>query len=312
MKTKTQKDFARKWVGCVSAITGSNVVKFTSTDADKDGNIKNFPNDSETIKFNFSELPKEALRVIKPNVKTPKNFRIRLNEDADGVEAVTPVTGVFPAKLIELGVRVNETPVPNVKWYNKGQKDENSHLQFYASYEITDGVFKGVILPAYYLHYKFEEDTEDEGQTQFDTVMTAKASQLIKLQNWGTVHGNLFDEPIPWNPEDAEGVDNEVVDVYGETHDCEFANILPILEERALEADRAVNVVIEKGYIASIQAQENYEDESEDGGGADEELSDDEFDEKFPTKKAPKTEEVKVAKPAAKKAKKPADDDDDL
>lgn len=312
MKARTQQEFAKRFVGIVLVKTGENVAQFTSIDSYKDGKTgkdvkKLFPNETDTLKVKIADLPKEARRVIKPNDKAGKQFRVRLNEDGDGVEAVQPVSGMFTVKLVELGPhKKDQPPVPYVKTFSKEGKD-NSHLEFYASYEVTDGAFKGVILPAYNMHYKFEQSEEEDGMTQFDTVDNPQASQLHKLQDWAAVHGNILETPIAWNTDDVDGVDNAVLEAYAEKHKCEFANILPELQERALEADREVNVIIEKGYIKSVQEIVDYEDFSGDeSGGSEEETPDtdsdfDDIDAKFPAKEVVAAEPVVVAKKATAK-----------
>lgn len=300
MKARTQQEFAKKWVGLVEVVTGESTAKFTAIEVNKEGKKKLFPEDETSIKIKLADLPKPAQRVIKANMKEPKKFRIRLNEDGDEVETVTPVSGVFPAKLVGLGPKNREGGYKLIeKVYNQGTEKENSHLEFLAIYEVINTPWlKEVELPGYYLHYKFEaipEGEEDEGFTRFDTVDSPQASQLHRLQEWSAVHGNILDEPIEF-PDD--GI------------------ILETLEERALANDRLVNLIFEKGYIKSVQAQENYDDESEE-----------DFDEKFPAKKEPaKTkgrnvpepvDEVEEVKPKGKTVtKKPikrhADDDEDL
>lgn len=318
MKSRTQQEFAKKWVGVVKIKSGETKVKFTSLDS-KDDKPKLFPNGTVDMVVKLADLPKIGQRLIKPNMEG-KQFRIRLNEDGDEVEEVGPVMGMFKCKLVGLGKKKDEdgTPVPYVKTYNKGQSDENSHLEFFAVYEVQDGPFRSLKLPAFNLHYKFEgipEGEDDEGMTRFDTVDTANASQLHKLQAWADVHGNILDEPIEWDTDSIEDVPNDVMDVFAEKHDGDFANILPVLEERALDADRDVNVVIERGYPKLIQAADGYSEEEEveekpiKKSAKSKDLADEtkeEFEEKFPPKsfKAPKAT-------AAKKVKKSKSDEDD-
>lgn len=302
MKARTQTDFKKPWTGVVEAKAGEKVVQFTSVDTIKDAGkekVKPFPDGATVVKFNISDLPKIAQRVIKPKMET-KKFRIRLNADGDEVEAVGPVSGTFSVKLVNLGPKKKDADdaVPMERFFKKGQPEESSHLEFFAAYEVTEGVFKGLQLPAYFLHYKFEgvpEGEEDEGFTRYDTVDTPQASQLHRLQDWATVHGNILEEPIAWEPDD---------ELVYECREEPIANILPVLEERALDADREVEVVMEKGYIKLVQASENYETE-------DEEI--DEVDEAFPPDK--KVEEVvpapKKVNGKTKGTKKPPTSDDD-
>lgn len=329
MKARKQQEFAKKWVGnVVVEKTGELKVKLTSIDA-RDGKSKMFPNGELSMVFSLADLPKAAKRLIKPKEKgenKPKSpsdgnkFRIRLNEDGDLIETITPNVGVFPAKLIGLGPKKQDGTYSLIhRVYNEGKENQNEHDEFIAIYEITEGPFRGVELPGYFLHYKFEEcpeGDEDEGLTRFNTADTPQASQLHKLQAWAEVHGNILEEPIRW-PDD--GI------------------ILETLEERALDADRDVNLVFENGYIKTVQAVVDY-------GSGDEEESEDEFDAKFsgdeqeeevvevPAKtttavknlakkvllgedeKTPAKTSKAPVKPAAKSAKKsaPVDNDEDL
>lgn len=331
MKSKAQKEFPRKWVGIVKAKAGENFVKFTSVDVIRDQKgeetVKPFPNGETEIKLKISDLPKIGRRVIGPGMET-RSFRVRFNEDGDEIEEVGPVNGLFQAKLVELGPKKKESPAaPYVKFYNKGKDNENSYLEFFAVYQITDGVFKGLNLPAYKLHYKFEgvpEGEEDEGLTRFDTVDSPKASQLHKLQSWAEVHGDILDEPIPWNPDESSDVPNEILDCFSDSHECEYANILPILEERALDADRDVSVVLERGYIQLVQGSENYGDFGDEESDKEPERNseskksiydetEEEFEEKFSDPKGKKDKKPK-AQPAStpKRVKRSTNDDDDL
>jgi hypothetical protein len=286
MKAKSQEEFKKRWVGIVEVKTGEKVAQFTSVDTYKDRDsgkdiLKTFDNGTTVLKLNLTDLPKDAKRILKPGMKDARKFRIRLNQDGDELENIGPVSGMFSAHLDYIGpAKEGQDPAPYEKFFHKGQSDENSHLEFFASYKVTEGLFKGVDLPAYFLHYKFEgipEGEEDEGMTRFDTVDTPQASQLHRLQDWAEVHGNILDDPIVW-PEDG--------------------NILTTLQERAMDADREVSVYIEKGYIKSIQAKENYEEvdvDPDEVGTAVEDL--DEVDEAFP---------VEEVKPVVIKSKVPA------
>lgn len=290
MKAREQNSFHKKWTGVVEVKTGEKVAKLTSVDTNKDGKVKSFPNDSNSIKINLSNFPKASQRLIKPNMEG-KRFRVRLNEDADGVETVTPVVGVFQAKLTGLGPKTKDGEYKLIKRvYKEGTEKENSHLEFFATYEITDGPFRGVELPAYYLHYKFEEDDEEEGFTRFNTANTPRASHLHKLIAWAETHGNILDAPVRWSD---DGI------------------ILDQLEERALDEDRSVTLVFEKGYIKSVQPFENYDEEVDvDDPDAVDEMLDTE-DEVEPVKvAAPAKATGKLKKAPAKK--KPVDDEDDL
>lgn len=269
MKTRDKQEFSKKWTGLVNVVSGETYAKLTSVQKDKEGKIKTFPDGSDSLKVKLADLPKDSKRAIKANMDKAKKFRVRLSEDGDTVETVTPASGVFTGcKLVKLGPKDQNGNYKLIhKVYNEGKADENSHDEFLAVYEITDGVFKGVELPGYFMHYKFEEvpeGEEDEGFTRYNTADTPQASQLHKLQNWAAVHGNILDEPIKW-PDD--GI------------------ILDVMEERALENDVPVTLVFEDGYIKSVQADENYEEET-----------DESFDAKFPVKDEEEVEEIPAKK----------------
>lgn len=315
MKSKTQKEFPRKWVGIVKAKAGENVVKFTSVstlrDAKGEENVKPFPNGETELKVKIADLPKIGKRVIRPGMGD-RTFRIRFNEDGDEIEEVGPVSGLFQAKLIELGPKKKEAPaLPYVRYFNKGKDNENSHLEFFAVYQIVDGVFEGLNLPAYNLHYKFEgvpEGEEDEGLTRFDTVDSPKASQLHRLQSWAEVHGGILDEPIAWNPDESSDLSNEIIDCFSKDHECEFANILPTLEERVLDADRDVSVVLEGGYIKIVQSSEDYGDfgdEDSEGNDEGEKSIYSETEEEFEKKFSDQKEKTKTPAPTSSGSKKP-------
>ena len=247
MKARTQDTFAKRWTGGVEIKTGDNLAKLTAVDTNREGKLRTFPDGSDTLKVKISDLPKNAQRFIKPGMSTPKKFRVRLNEDGDAVETVTPYAGVFKARATGLGPKTKEGEYRLIeRTFNKGEKGENSHLEFLCIYEIVEGVFRGMELPGFYLHYKFEaipEGEEDEGFTRFNTANTPQASQLHKLISWAEIHGNILDAPVRW-PDD--GI------------------ILEELEDRLLENDREVNLVFEKGYIKTIQPVEDYEEVEDD------------------------------------------------
>jgi hypothetical protein len=241
MKARSQETFAKKWTGCVEIKTGEAVAKLTSIQtAGKDGAIKKFPGDVESIKIKLEDFPKVARRLIKPNMES-KKFRVRLDEDGLAVETVTPYSGVYRGRATGLAPKNRDGEFILLhKVYNEGKENENKHEEFIAVYEITDGIYRNVELPGFYLHYKFEEDPENEGFTRFNTVNTPQASQLHKLISWAEVHGNILDEDVRWKSEDD-------------------GTILEELEERVLENDREVNLVFEKGYIKLVQPVEDYE-----------------------------------------------------
>lgn len=292
-----ERTFTSKLVGIVDYKSGDEKVKFTLTE---DG--KTFNGGSRAIKVDLDDLPK--VPKIKPN--SEGKLRIRMNSDGTEVEALTPVDGVFNAKLIDLGKREDKDspPTPYVKTWNEGKPNENSYLEFFAVYEITEGKFKGVALPAYKLHYKFEEDVPaNPGFTRFaGSFASKKATRLFQLKDWGVVHG-LWE----WNGHNVEG---EPIEWDDET-------ILPELLERAEDADKQVRIVIKNGYPTDLLPLDEEEDVEPFGGDEDDDDLDDatkiEVEEPKKSKK-PAPAKVKPVvggvKKISKKSKSDEDDDD--
>ena len=218
--------FETKLVGIVKYVTGDHTVKFTLTE---DG--KTFSNGTKDLKVSMDELP--AVPRLAPNDKAGKELRIRMSADGTEVEALTPVTGVFNLELIDLGPRLNgkdTDPMPKLRVWNEGTEKENKYLEFFAVYKIIDGKFKGVQLPAYNLHYKFEEDTNNKGYTRFaGNFDNKKATRLFQLRDWGELHG-LWADPIEWDDD----------------------TILPELLARALDNDVKVRGVFKNGYVTEL------------------------------------------------------------
>lgn len=271
-------NFEKKLVGIVKIVTGKEKAKLT---LQEDG--KQFKNGTDTMTFPIASLPKRPK--LKLDDKTGTEYRIRMNPDGTDVEAIMPVRGQFKAKLKDIGPRPEKDadPVPQVKTFTKGDV-ENSHLEFFAVYEIQEGHFKGVQLPAYNLHYKFEEDPENEGYTRFaGSFENKKATRLFQLRDWVVTH-QLDNDLIEWDDE----------------------TILPALLERGLENDVEVLVTLDKGYIILVQPQENYEDEDFEN---EVDVEDDDVDKDFPPAKV---EKKLTRKPIKKSSKKTEDDEDDL
>jgi hypothetical protein len=291
-----KNDFAKKLVGIVEIVTGDKKAKLTLVE---DG--KKFANGTDTITVDLASLPKRP--VIKPGEKTPRQYRVRMNPDGDGVEAITPVRGYFKARLVDLGKRENKDadPAPYEKVWNEGKDNENRHMEFFAVYEIVEGAYRGVQLPAYQIHYKFEESPDEEGFTRFTgDPNNPKATRLHQLVEWGEYHGSIWSEPIRW-PDDG--------------------NILPELLERVLDADTVVNLVMDKGYIQSIQPSEDDDEdfeavvvEDEESAAVDEMLDGDDEVEEVEVKPAKKAEgKVKAATGKAKReVRKHVEASDDL
>lgn len=230
--SRPKNEYERKLVGIVRIITGKDTAKLT---LQEEGKL--FKNGSVDLKVKIADLPKRPR--ITPEDRIGKDYRIRMNQEGDEVEAITPVRGHFKAKLVDLGPRPEKDsdPMPFEKTFTKGET-ENSHLEFFAVYEITEGAFKGVQLPAYWMHYKFEEDTENEGFTRFaGNFENKKATRLFQVRDWGLAHG-LWNEDLPWDDD----------------------TILPTLLDRALDNDVEVEITLDKGYIILVQASENYEE----------------------------------------------------
>lgn len=214
--------FEKKTVGIVELTVGEKKVKFTMVE---DG--KKFPGDKETFTCLLEDLP--AFPKITP-AHDGKQLRIRMNSAGDEVEALTPVTGHYTAKLIDLGKRDSKDadPTPYEKQDNFKGKEPTSHLEFFAVYKIVKGAFKGVQMPGYCLHYKFERDEEGNTRYAFNTE-NPKATRGHQLVSWMEVH-QLDLEPIKWDD----------------------VTILPELLERNENNEVLVELIVKDGYIKEV------------------------------------------------------------
>lgn len=293
-----KESFQKKMVGIVSIVTGETKAKLTLLEENK-----TFIGGQKSLTVRLDDLPDRP--TLKPNDKSGKQYRIRMSSDGTEVEAITPVSGVFEAELIDLGPRPEEgaDPMPKEKVFDEGGPKENRHWEFFAVYKIVEGMYKGVQLPAYNLHYKFEEDGQNPGYAAFTfSLQNKQATRGKQLAEWGHLHGvwevqgtDVLGDPIPWDDE----------------------TILPELLERALEQPN-VRVMIKDGYIRELLPSEETPEfmESDDVDIDDPDALDEILDEK-------EVEEVKIkskapkpngkVKPAPKRvAKKSSDEDEDL
>ena len=275
--------YQKKTVGIVEATVGETKAKFTMVE---DG--KTFANGKESFTVLIEDLP--AFPAL-TQAHSGKQFRIRMNSAGDEVEALTPVTGHFTAKMIDLGKRDSKDadPTPYEKQDNFKGKEESSHLEFFAVYKIVKGAYKGVQMPAYYLHYKFEKDEDGNTRYAFNTE-NPKATRGHQLVSWMDVHG-LDRTPIEWDD----------------------VTILPELLERSEDNDILVELIVKDGYIKEVLPVQD--DDFDDAPKAKrsqkelvdelgfEESTDEKVDDVFPV-----VEEKK--KPAKRPAKKVADEEE--
>lgn len=288
--------FEKKLVGIVSVKTGDTKAKFTLLE---DG--KTFKNGEKSLTVALEDLPTNP--PLQHNDKSgTKQYRIRMNNDGDEVEALTPVVGVFDMKAVALGPRPNgedSDPMPKERVFDEGGPKENRHFEFFCSYQIISGNYKGVVVPAYYLHYKFQEDEHNSGFAGFTfSLQNKQATRGKQLADWGHLHGvwevqgtEVMGEPIRWDDE----------------------TILPEIEERVLENDATVRGVFKNGYIVELLPSEELPD------FVDEDELAEEVDTKFSDKTASDAAKKVIARGpklegrnTPKKISKKSSDDDDL
>lgn len=269
-----QRTFEKKMVGIVNYKTGKNRVKFTLIEEGK-----TFNGGLKSITLNMEDLP--ARPRLKP--ESEGKIRVRMSSDGSEVEALTPVSGIFNLELVSLGKQDGEDapPMPYPVVWHKGTERENEYLEFFAVYKIIEGMYKGVALPAYKMHYKFEEDLPAHpGYTRFaGNFDNKKATRLFQLRDWGHVHG-------VWKVEGSS--------VTGEPIEWDDDTILPEIQERALEQPYARGV-IKDGYPKEVLPLED-DDVAPFG-------DDEEWDEELEVE-TPDIEEVQETVPARAKVKK--------
>jgi len=246
--------FEKKLVGITTVITGETKAKFTLVED------KQFKNGTKSITLLLEDLPDHPQ--LPKNDKSGKQYRIRMNADGDEVEAITPVTGVFDMKLIDLGPRPEKDsdPMPKERVWNEGTPKENRYLEFFGVYKIVSGFYKGVQLPAYNLHYKFEEDSQNPGFAAFTfSLQNKQATRGKQLAEWGHLHGI-------W---EVQGTD-----VTGTPIEWDDETILPELLLRATKNGVMVRGVMKNGYIQELLPSDETPEFMEDSIG-DAELDDD-------------------------------------
>lgn len=212
-------------------------------------------------------FPKDALP-SKPKIQpdSEDTYMVVLTPEKDAIEKIGPAEGHFQAKCVDFG-RPEEgaDPEPKDASYERDGKTIE-YRKFTAYFEVLAGRYKGQIIP-HFLRYKFTEDAAGNAgwEGRPDAPNAIHLPRLIEFcEKTGCV-----ETAIEW-PEDG--------------------NILPILLDRILKADRTVDLVVKDGFIAAILAVD-YEDAEED----------EEKDENAPAPKAKKS-----SKPAPKQ-----DDDED-
>lgn len=229
---KENSEYVPQVSGLATIKTGEQFAMITFED-----NSKTFDNGTAKKKIALSDLPKYP----KLPTNTEKHYRVRLNKEGDAVDSIFPAEGHFNAKVIDMGRRANEgdDPQPYEKVFGAGTPKESRHLEFYVTYKIVKGAMKGATAP-YFLHYKFDDN--GDGQATFTgNPDNPKATRLQQLIEWCNKHGTI-EEPITW-PEDG--------------------NILPELLERAMDADREVEVIVKNGYIQDVLDLGGYDDDAE-------------------------------------------------
>lgn len=270
--------------GVASFKAGDTKVRVTFQDDDKE-----FANGSNTEKFALADLQKK-LRSLEPN--SEGDYFIVLSSDGDEIDSIGPVEALVKAKLVDFsrpdGDEQDPRPIEKPTNYNG---KEGSYQYFLAFFKVIAGEFKGNKVGKF-LHYKFVDN--GDGQAVFlGDPSYAKATRLRELIEFCEKLG-MVDEPIDW-PEDG--------------------NILPVLLERGLAADKTVNLVIKNGYIDSIMSDkvsvsdDEEVDETPAPKKSAKKVNVDEDDEKV-EKDFPK-EKVTTKKPK-KVVEKDEDDDEDL
>lgn len=259
---KDNNEYTPQVSGLATIKVGESFALVTFEDASKE-----FDNGTNKKKIALGDMPKSPK--LQPN--TEKRYRVRLNKEGDQIDSLFPAEGHFVAHVYDAGRRPkeDEEPQPYEKVFGQGTPKESRHLEFYFMYKITKGPLKGATAP-YFLHYKFD-DNGDGFATFTGNPDNPKATRLMQLIDWCNKHIEM-EEQIPW-PEDG--------------------NIVPALLERALEADREVEIIVKDGYIKELMAIDSYDGEPED---------------EKPAKPASKTN----GKAPAKKVVSKHDEDDDL
>lgn len=202
-----------------------------------------------------------------------------LSKDRTEIERIGPERGPFTVRVLDF-VRPEKDAEPRPKEYTGGGKDgkpEYKYLAFTVMIEITEGPWKGAVIPTF-MHYKFADN--GKGKAAFIGV-ESKSPNLRKLKDLCNLAGATKTQ-IDW-PEDG--------------------NILPALLKMMKKANAEFEVLVRAGYIESFTSNDS---------GISDDLDD--VDEVFPAKKSKgkKAPAKASTKSKAKGKHKPDDEDDDF
>lgn len=154
-------------------------------------------------------------------------YMVRLSADKTKMLSCYPAVGIYPVKFVEFAHRQDEPPAPVSKHSEYGD-----YLQFTALLTITDGKFKGMIIPQF-LRYVFKPVEDDDGEEVVGIPDGGpKAIHAPKLAEFSDAFGVWKKGRMKWQD-----------------------NLLPGLQKRILDAATNPSVVMKEGYVQNIVGQ---------------------------------------------------------
>lgn len=201
------------------------------------GQVKVAKIENGKVYFYFREQTKEGL--LEPVKMTPIKVEDCLPVAMVGVWAATlstnkdklfnlrPIQGVYPAKFVEFSAPKDEQPSPKMS----GGKLEWQHLVFSPLFVLTREDVKGMIVRYQYgLDYAFTMFNAEDG-----TQIAGYAKRLDR-----SPHMQAVDEFMQ-----LTGIWDRGAMKWQE-------NLLPVMQRRALDADKSVMVYLDDGYIKNL------------------------------------------------------------
>lgn len=192
-------------------------------------------------KFEFSRSALPDVPKFDKDIPNPKELYISLDEGDEKIRRISPLTGTFKVKLVDFSRPDGQDAPPKFFEIDGGKYGKGPQKVFTAFLEVTEGFWKGCIVPARYMAYKFAGDSDGNLCWTFDPNATGqyRSPKGLLLKSLCEV-SEILAEPMKF-PEDG--------------------NILPELLERAKKNPVVFGVTIEKGKVISFKTLEEMDAE---------------------------------------------------
>ena len=200
-------------------------------------------NDFAGKRYKVSEWPEG----INPRLLPDNEWKIKLNNDENGIYSISPQNGQFKVKVKRFVSKDGEDPAP--KYMDKWKYPD---WVFFVILEIVEGLESCIGMEIFLmLHYRFTEDKEEadeKGNPYAKYTKWDERSRTIQLDEFLTYSGG-------WDKGAMKFLDN----------------LLPEFQKRIMKASKTFGVIVKNGFVdymmpgkASAEAEEAPWDEKED------------------------------------------------